>query len=186
MGNIGQADYSTANAYLDAFCPVIAIRYVSPSSETGQTLSINWPLWKDGGMGMGMGEGTERMMLESLGMVAMETASGIEAFYQGLSSAEYLSPCVEDSQVMVMSGNLRKLNVLLSQAGWTEDSVAQEIDDASERDKNHGEVELEEKAVTFFKRQLSKTLKLSSQKIRADEPFEKYGIDSVMALQFDQ
>ena len=54
---------------------------------------------------MGVDEATERM-LESTGMKAMETSSGIEAFYQGLASQEF--------HVMVMEGTLRKLYAIFS------------------------------------------------------------------------
>ncbi|MBP2633937.1 MAG: Mycocerosate synthase, 6-deoxyerythronolide-B synthase, partial [Firmicutes bacterium] len=49
LGNLGQADYATANAFMDAYA-----RYrnslVGLEQRRGQTLSINWPLWKEGGM----------------------------------------------------------------------------------------------------------------------------------------
>ena len=49
LGNPGQADYAMANAFMDAYA-----RYrntmVSSGYRYGQTLSINWPLWKEGGM----------------------------------------------------------------------------------------------------------------------------------------
>jgi polyketide synthase PksN len=49
FGNPGQADYSAANAFMDVYA-----RYRnslrSSRQRTGITLSINWPLWKDGGM----------------------------------------------------------------------------------------------------------------------------------------
>lgn len=96
MGNAGQADYSTANAFMDAFAHYR--NSLLGSERIGQTLSINWPLWKEGGMQVD--EATEKMMKESVGMVPMEVASGIKAFYQGLSS--------KGSQVMVMEGFLEK------------------------------------------------------------------------------
>ncbi|MCP4685353.1 MAG: SDR family NAD(P)-dependent oxidoreductase, partial [bacterium] len=63
-GNAGQADYATANAFMDAFAKY---RNSLPGSKrTGQTLSINWPLWREGGMGVDAA--TEKMMKESMGM----------------------------------------------------------------------------------------------------------------------
>mgnify|MGYP003340773555 CR=1 FL=1 len=44
LGNAGQADYATANAYLDAFA-----RHRAPA-RWGRTVAIDWPLWAEGGM----------------------------------------------------------------------------------------------------------------------------------------
>ncbi|MCP4266702.1 MAG: SDR family NAD(P)-dependent oxidoreductase, partial [Candidatus Brocadiaceae bacterium] len=51
MGNTGQADYATANAFMDRFAGY-RNQLVSLKERKGQTLSINWPLWREGGMGV--------------------------------------------------------------------------------------------------------------------------------------
>ncbi len=48
LGNIGQADYASANAFLDAFA-LKRQRHVMKGERFGQTLSIQWPLWQSGG-----------------------------------------------------------------------------------------------------------------------------------------
>src|SRR5262249_17189419 len=97
-GNLGQVDYSTANSFLDAFA-----RYrnalVSDGLRHGRTLSIAWPLWKHGGLGMD--EATEVMVMESLGMVAMETSIGLDGFYRAFAS--------DQSQVVIMHGLLKRI-----------------------------------------------------------------------------
>ena len=98
MGNVGQADYSTANAFMDAFAK-FRTSLLDNKERSGQTLSINWPLWRAGGMGVD--EATEKMLKERIGVIPMETSSGIEAFYRGLAA--------NTSQVMVMEGNLGRL-----------------------------------------------------------------------------
>ncbi|MCB0198053.1 MAG: SDR family NAD(P)-dependent oxidoreductase, partial [Anaerolineae bacterium] len=49
LGNIGQADYAAANAFLDSFAQHRQ-SLVEQGQRSGRTLSINWPLWADGGM----------------------------------------------------------------------------------------------------------------------------------------
>jgi polyketide synthase PksN len=49
FGNAGQADYSTANAFLDAYADY-RNGLVASKQRFGKTLSINWTMWKDGGM----------------------------------------------------------------------------------------------------------------------------------------
>ena len=80
MGNLGQADYSTANAFMDAYA-----RYrntlVALKQRQGQTLSINWPLWKEGGMHID--EETEKMLIAKHGYDCHADQTGIKALYQG-------------------------------------------------------------------------------------------------------
>ena len=48
-GNVGQCDYAFANAYLDAFVAARGALHAR-GQRPGKSLSINWPLWKEGGM----------------------------------------------------------------------------------------------------------------------------------------
>ncbi|AOY76261.1 SDR family NAD(P)-dependent oxidoreductase [Clostridium formicaceticum] len=94
FGNAGQADYATANAFMDAYAKY-RNALVASKQRQGQTLSINWPLWKEGGMQIDAE--TEKMMQQSTGIIPMQTTTGIWALYQGLASRQ--------EQVMVMEGN---------------------------------------------------------------------------------
>ncbi|MCP4269318.1 MAG: SDR family NAD(P)-dependent oxidoreductase, partial [Candidatus Brocadiaceae bacterium] len=98
MGNLGQVDYATANAFLDRFA-AYRNQLVDGNERKGQTLSINWPLWREGGMGVD--QASEEMMKQSTGMVAMKTETGIRAFYQSLNSKQ--------SQLLVIEGVVSKL-----------------------------------------------------------------------------
>ncbi|MFH8346373.1 SDR family NAD(P)-dependent oxidoreductase [Streptomyces sp. NPDC018045] len=75
-GNPGQADYATANAFLDAFAALRTAR-VAAGERAGRTLSVAWPLWKDGGMTVD--EGTLAYLWRSRGLAPMETADGLAA-----------------------------------------------------------------------------------------------------------
>ncbi|MFD4150515.1 SDR family oxidoreductase [Streptomyces goshikiensis] len=48
-GNLGQADYAFANAFLDAFAEERAALHTA-GRRPGRTVSIGWPLWANGGM----------------------------------------------------------------------------------------------------------------------------------------
>ena len=78
MGNVGQADYSAANGFMDAYAGY-RNEEVKSKQRSGKTISIDWPLWKEGGMKID--EESEKMMMRQTGMTAMETANGILAFY---------------------------------------------------------------------------------------------------------
>ena len=98
VGNTGQADYSAANAFMDAYA-VYCNSLVERKQRHGKTLSINWPLWEEGGMQVD--EQTRKMMELGMGMTAMGTQTGINAFYRGLASGK--------SQVMALEGDIEKL-----------------------------------------------------------------------------
>lgn len=72
-GNAGQSDYAYANHFMDSFA---VLR--SQLSRNGKTLSINWPLLKDGGMSLDSSGIVQ--IKEKYGMTPMRTSSVLEAF----------------------------------------------------------------------------------------------------------
>lgn len=99
MGNPGQADYSTANAFMDAFSEH-RNSLLSQGKRSGRSLSINWPLWKESGMKV---EESTVERLERLGMRLLDSSSALEAFYNAMATQDH-------SQVMVVYGDERQIN----------------------------------------------------------------------------
>ncbi|MCX7293787.1 SDR family NAD(P)-dependent oxidoreductase, partial [Janthinobacterium sp.] len=89
-GNLGQADYAAANAFMDAFAGY-RNTLVARGERHGRTLSLNWPLWQDGGMRVDAS--VERAMTEASGLVALPTASGIAALYRAWRCADLSGIC---------------------------------------------------------------------------------------------
>ncbi|WP_437836523.1 SDR family NAD(P)-dependent oxidoreductase [Sorangium sp. So ce1153] len=172
IGNVGQSDYATANAFLDRFA-AYRDESVRRGERRGRTLSIGWPLWADGGMGVD--ERAQALMREQ-GYDAIRTPAGIEAFYRAWRTAE--------SQVMVVSGTTRRLQELRGVAAESAARAAEEPTKTPERaahpDTSGGE--LHPRASQYLKRLLATTLKVPVERIETDAPLEKYGIDSIMAL----
>ena len=169
MGNVGQADYATANAFMDHFAQRRHQR-VKSGQRHGQTVSINWPLWQDGGMTVT--SASEAIMTQTTGMVAMQSKTGLQAFYQSLA--------LNEPQIMVAEGSPTQLRSVLfgqqqdkAQAGpLVEPFVALKVD------LNN----LEEKATQYLKTQLSSVFKLPAHQIDAGAALEDYGMDSVLAI----
>ncbi|WP_232035849.1 SDR family NAD(P)-dependent oxidoreductase [Methylomusa anaerophila] len=176
FGNAGQADYAAANAFMDAYA-----RYrntlVASQQRRGQTLSVNWPLWQEGGMRVDAE--TEKMLRQTTGMVAMGTATGIRALYQGLASGQ--------DQVLVMEGELKRLRAaFLGEQTGTAAINAPNAPHTREENKAVPAIDqnsFQEKAVNYFKRLLSTAIKLPAHRIEAAAPMEQYGIDSMMVMQ---
>ncbi|MFI6763938.1 SDR family NAD(P)-dependent oxidoreductase [Streptomyces sp. NPDC050355] len=75
FGNVGQADYAAANAFMDGYAAHRAL-LVDRGSRSGRTLMVNWPLWEKGGMGA---DPSTVHLLESVGMRPMRASVGVEA-----------------------------------------------------------------------------------------------------------
>lgn len=176
MGNPGQADYCSANAFMDAYV-TYRNALVRSKERSGHTLSMNWPLWKDGGMHVD--EKTEQMMMQQLGMAAIDTGSAVLAFYQAWASRK--------DQVLVMEGDLEHFHTKLTEKQIVEDTPIEAIQAIGHEDHETfpgmSEDDFTEKAVSFVKKQISTVLKLPVQRIETDAPMEHYGIDSIMTTQ---
>ena len=172
MGNLGQADYAAANGFLDQFS-TYRNQLADKKFRRGQTLSINWPLWQDGGMHID--QANKDMLQEAIGIKPMQTATGIEAFYQSLT--------LHCDQSLVMEGDLTKLRRVLLAAQAIEADVSMVmpivVPDAVDKiDPNS----LIDKSKDFLRKQFSELLKLSYQEIDLKAPLENYGIDSILAM----
>jgi polyketide synthase PksN len=169
LGNVGQADYAAANAFMDAYAKYRNALVVLKGRH-GQTLSINWPLWQEGGMRIDAE--TERIMRQSLGMTAMQTAGGIQALYQALASGK--------EQVMVIEGDLSRIRALLLENLPPVPAYPM---------ASYAPVDpwlLREKTLHQLKILFGEITKLSVDRINHKEPLESYGIDSIMITQLNQ
>ncbi len=91
FGNAGQIDYAAANGFLDGFAGA-RDEQVKLGLRHGRTVSINWPLWKDGGMGVSAGR--EDVLRQRFGLVPLDARTGFAAMNRALS--------MSSSQVLVM------------------------------------------------------------------------------------
>ncbi|MEK5142623.1 SDR family NAD(P)-dependent oxidoreductase [Paenibacillus sp. FSL M7-0134] len=172
LGNIGQADYAAANAFMDAYAKY-RNTLVEREQRQGRTISVNWPLWKEGGMRI---DGETEKIMEGMGMFAMETGAGIRALYQSLAS--------EKNQVMVLEGHASQLReTLLQQPSLNQAGDASSMIRESEMGSVIGQDLLAEKAANYLKQLLATSIRLPARQIETDAPMEKYGIDSIMIKQ---
>ncbi|MEV8230076.1 SDR family NAD(P)-dependent oxidoreductase [Streptomyces sp. NPDC079167] len=198
LGNVGQADYATANAFMDAFA-AHRNALVALGERQGRSVSVAWPLWSGGGMGVD--EPTERSLRERFGLVPLPDKDGVRALYRSLASPS--------DHVMVLSGDPRRIATTLlagllvdgpaplpltsphpapaqgprdgtqtpdgdarTPAGPAAGSPADCLDEAAEQ-----------RAVGYFKRLLSSVIDLPADRIDAEAPLEEYGVDSVMTME---
>ncbi|MGS0763566.1 SDR family NAD(P)-dependent oxidoreductase [Syntrophomonas curvata] len=168
LGNLGQADYAAANAFMDAYAGY-RNNLAALQQRQGKTLSVNWPLWKESGMKVDAE--TEEMLMQTMGIIAMESSAGIRALYQGLSLCK--------DQLMVMNGDLKQIRKMTSrQAPVTRIPVAKPDDNKALPFIKQDILRI--KTENYLKNLLSSIIKLPGYRIEADVPMEKYGIDSLM------
>ncbi len=189
FGNVGQADYSTANAFMDAYAGYRS-GLVESGHRSGVTLSFNWPLWQDGGMQID--SVTKRNMMQR-GLMPMKSVSGINALYHAMDSGR--------DRILVIEGKVelirKQLFSIPDEKGQHEADIAyQTAGSINENDKEAGhniikpenlqnipDHLLMEKAMDYLKNLLSTVIKLPAAQIDTDAPMEKYGIDSIMSME---
>jgi acyl transferase domain-containing protein/NADP-dependent 3-hydroxy acid dehydrogenase YdfG len=177
FGSVGQCDYAYANSFMDHF---VEIREKLRSKELrkGQTISINWPVWQEGGMHPD--KETEEWIKKNTGLESLDSNTGIRAFEYILQSGQ--------SQLIVTYGDTEKikhtldLENIMTNAHNThiENHSSDQKSDYKDHDVSNAIIENTEK---YLKRFLAKTLKIPESRIRSHDPLEKYGIDSVMVLE---
>lgn len=80
MGNGGQVDYAYGNSFMDHFAT-----WRNKQIRSGKTISINWPLWRNGGMKIN--KEVEEIGLNRTGISIMETEEGLNNLEFALSSS---------------------------------------------------------------------------------------------------
>jgi acyl transferase domain-containing protein/acyl carrier protein len=155
-GNPGQTDYAYANRFMDAYAELRA-----SEAGNGRLLSLNWPLWLEGGMTVP--PLIIEQMKQAFGLEPLTTEAGLRAFRQA-----FVMP---GAQVAVLPGAA----VPLRQAfGVSRVEVPAAVDPLPEA--------LVEQTESYLKELLAHELQLPAHRIDPKDPLERYGIDSVMIM----
>ncbi len=165
MGNVGQCDYAYANGFLDNFA-LWRCEQSSAQKRFGKTLSINWPLWQEGGMHVD--EQTAKWFTNTLGMQALSTETGIEAFNIGLES--------EKSQFMVCNGYRQKIRKGLG--------IEKADQTAATQDSQVANRQLLAKLQPDLLFIASDLLKVNAKDIDPHDDISEYGFDSISFTNF--
>lgn len=168
-GNAGQADYAAANSFLDNFA-FYRNRLADRKKRKGPTIFINWPLWREGGMQID--EAFEKDLAQTKGMEVLETEIGLKAFEDVLKMIE--------PKLIVFKGDRTKIKEIL---GINKKPIIKE-ETKSMPLENSG-VDLNEQACKYLRELFAEELKLPAGKIKDEDEFEKYGIDSILIMQLN-
>jgi polyketide synthase PksN len=172
MGNPGQADYASANAFMDAYAGY-RNHLVGLKQRQGRTLSINWPLWREGGMRVD--KETEKMIYQSMGMIPLSTAAGLRAFYQALAS--------DRDQVAVMEGSPGRMRQKL-RAMLTPPVPSPRRVPAATAAAGMDSAALADNMQAALLEIVSKILNVKKEDIDVDTELNEYGFDSITLTEF--
>lgn len=172
-GSAGQADYAMANAFMDSYA---AYRngLVTAMYRHGQTLSINWPLWKEGGMRAN--KEIENMTLKNTGVTPMRSETGIQALYKGLAFGK--------DHVIVMEGIRDMMREKLTQKPSSDDVPMQTAQVPVIPEARMGQDNLFDHIQEALKQTISQLLKIKPEEIDTDMEFNQYGFDSITLTEF--
>lgn len=177
IGNPGQADYASANSFMDHFAEH-RNRLVSEGLRQGRTRSINWGLWESGGIRME--PATQELVRQTTGTQPMRASTGVEAFYRSLAMSH--------DQIMVAEGDpvLMRRTLLAGKPVQSElPDLLTAIEQSSPAKSNATAIDptsLLAQTQEYLCRQCSELLKLPARQIDPQAPLEKYGIDSILAM----
>jgi acyl transferase domain-containing protein/NAD(P)-dependent dehydrogenase (short-subunit alcohol dehydrogenase family)/acyl carrier protein len=163
LGNVGQSDYATANAFMDEFV-TFRTEMVRLGERFGHTISINWPLWNHGGMGMDQIEAN--VYSQKYGAVGLESSTGIELLLRCMA--------LELNRVMILPNAINQL----------EKAKTAPIQNTDANSENKYKVKRKIEAIEErVKRAIASTTKLDINAIHSEVQFEKFGVDSIAQAQ---
>lgn len=176
IGDFGRGAYSSANSFMDGYA-LMREHLRKESRRKGKTISINWPLWKNGGMKVSEEEG--KLYFEYSGMLELDSDIGMKSFEKILGS--------NFSRLIVVSGDTEKINRTLGVVG---EATVKRAEDIKPEIKEGNKVEIGQvsndklfmETEKYLKEVLSKATSTSVNKIDSRADFSKYGIDSIMIM----
>lgn len=170
IGNVGQIDYSYGNAFMDEFLSYRKA-LVEKGERKGRILSINWPLWKNGGMNVD--ESSIEFLENTMGFKAIDKKVGIEAFEKALENSY--------GQLVVVEGNKNKIDEILNKSIQEKSNIIiKDNNEIIEEDSNYIENEtLKQTVIKDVKQIISDMTSISEGRLDIENNLSDYGYDSV-------
>ncbi|WGS46999.1 SDR family NAD(P)-dependent oxidoreductase [Burkholderia sp. JSH-S8] len=176
LGNAGQTDYAAANAFMDAFAEQRAGR-VRAGERAGNSVSINWPLWRDGGMTLDAE--LAALLREQHGLDALDSALGMQVLARALEG--------ETSRVFVGTGARETLAHTLAEAERQPAAgTAEAATPAAAAPDAAAAVESAADLYPYLKRVLAEATKLDPAGIDEQRPLADLGLDSILLARLNK
>ncbi len=162
LGGPAQVDYAAANAFLNTFAEERRTRLPHRT-----TLSVAWPLWRDGGMQVS--ETRRRTMEQNAGLQPMSQADGLAAFYA--------AHALETSQVMVLNGVAERIRAFMQPR-----TLVREANPSAKPFATAATGDIRAATLNWVCDILAEITRDDRHKIRPETAFEQLGVDSIMQM----
>ena len=173
LGDFGSCDYAVGNRFQMSYGG-----YMNRPGDEGKRVVINWPLWREGGMGFNDLD-SAGMYLKSSGQRLLEKEEGIEIFERLLSQKK--------TQHLVIAGQRSRVERYLRGIEGREieadDKVISGYTGIGRRAGMKG-LSVEECIEWDIKEQIRGMLKIKSEKLGREENLAEFGFDSISLGQF--
>ncbi|WP_410511161.1 SDR family NAD(P)-dependent oxidoreductase [Paenibacillus sp. BR2-3] len=171
IGNVGQCDYAYANSFMDHFAAE------KRESVAFKLLSVNWPLWKDGGMATT--DESMEFLRKNLGIAALPAVDGIKAF-------SYISRNLS-TNAAVLYGDSALIKQAIHGMNYPEtvnESRNSKVlkPEVPQMDKEG----LKQGTEQYLKNIFIKVTKIPPHALGLNDSFEKIGFDSIMAMSINE
>ena len=166
LGNPGQVDYATANAFQEVFAEYRS-RLAIGGQRKGRTVAISWPLWREGGIQVN--QAVQSAIRQRYGLTPMPTELGLQVLTRALAGGK--------PRLLVMYGDASQMRTSLR---------------ASERGEHQGSAEqtgavepsqVRERAESILTQIISDLLKIRAEDLDASSELNHYGFDSTMLIE---
>ncbi|WP_189457555.1 type I polyketide synthase, partial [Aquimarina muelleri] len=180
LGDFGSCDYAIANRFLMGYTHYREQK----SSNKGKSIVINWPFWKDGGMGRGNSEQAE-FYLKSSGQEVLETSEGIEIWHDIIKS--------DQKQTLVIKGKPTRTEQFLRRIYEVE--KPDQLESNTQKLPSHigkgwkiqyQDFSLKDCVYSDLIKLVSKSLKIPSEKLDGITNLVDYGFDSISLTAFSK
>ncbi|RRS10444.1 SDR family NAD(P)-dependent oxidoreductase [Pseudoalteromonas sp. J010] len=169
LGNSGQFDYAAANGYMDASMQQRA-ELVKLGQRSGNSVSINWPLWDS--EGMQLDEESKQKLFNTFKIRPLPADAGIEALKKVLASGE--------TQLVVLFGNKKAVAGLFKQ----KQKINKQDAPSSSHKTSVKSEKLEKEILLQIRAQTAEHLKLRANQIDDEADWPSFGFDSIMMSSF--
>ncbi|WP_127530135.1 SDR family NAD(P)-dependent oxidoreductase [Paenibacillus kobensis] len=182
IGDIGLSDYAYCNSFLDYFAE-LREEMRKAGDRSGRTLSIDWPLWQDGGIQIGEREADR---------YRDATAQEILPSREGMLALDTLMATASGHQALVSYGDADRIRAIISR-NYEASKLAGESATAELSSNHHsskpesrqgsvrtGNTELLGRTKDLLTGMLAAELGLPESDIDPSAPFEQFGIDSIL------
>lgn len=166
VGNVGQADYAYANAFLDEFA-VVREGLCARGARHGRTVSVGWPAWAGGGM-------AARAALMATGAAGQVSAIDVEEGLTALGGALHAGK----PYIALVKGDSAAIPAMPDTGPVSEEAATTSGTPAA--------AGLRVAAESLLADVLAEELRVPVGRVDPEAAFEQFGIDSIMVMRLSQ